>query len=179
MKTYSYITASLTLLGFLLGSTPAYLYAAPADKDSKSAAATLLCFGAYKVQDDGTGTATTVQTRGGSWSFKNYNDSSSIQIDRIRIFDRDGVSLLDEMPPTGSSNGVDPSNVGPHSTITFGAHPLLGETHPEPVLPLQFILDWSSVSGKRVLTLDGTALRKFNRFDGTPEGLSIVDCRTI
>jgi len=177
MKTYSYITASLTLLGFLLGSTPAYLYAAPADKDSKSAAATLLCFGAYKVQDDGTGT--TVQTRGGSWSFKNYNDSSSIQIDRIRIFDRDGVSLLDEMPPTESTNNVDPSNVGPYSTITFGAHPLLGETHPEPVLPLQFILDWSSVSGKRVLTLDGTALRKFNRLDGTSEGLSIVDCRTI
>jgi len=185
MKTYSHITASLTLLGFLLGSTPAYLYAAPADEDTEGTSATLLCGGASRmeevVEEDGTPTGETVVTKASSWSFRNYNDSDFIRIDRIRIYDRDGVKLHDAMPPAASSsNGVDPSNVGPHSTIAFGSKIL---HNPIPRLnlknPLQFVLDWSLVSGNKVLTLDGYVVRRDGTIDGTPLGIFTFDCRTI
>ena len=175
MKTYSHITASLTLFGFLLGSTPAYLYAAPADKDAEGASATLLCGGAHRVEDDGTGG--TVLTKTSSWSFRNYNDSASIKIDRIRIYDGYGDLLHDAMPPTTSSNGIDPSNVEPHSTINFGSNSFFGATSPK--RPFQFVLDWSSVSGDKVLTLDGYVIRRDGTPDGTPFGIFTFDCRTI
>ena len=176
MKTYTNVTASLALLGFLLGSTPTYLYAAPADKDAEATSATLLCGGAHQQAG-----ASGPITKSSSWSFRNYNDSASIQIDRIRIYDRDGVKLHDAMPPAASSsNGVDPSNVGPHSTIAFGSKIL---HNPIPRLnlknPLQFVLDWSSVSGNKVLTLDGYVVRRDGTIDGTPLGIFTFDCRTI
>ena len=174
MKTYSHITASLTLLGFLLGSTPAYLYAAPADKDAEGTSATLLCGGAHRAEDPGTGA---VLTKTSSWSFRNYNDSASIKIDRIRIYDGNGALLHDAMPPTTSSNGIDPSNVGPHSTINFGSNSFFGNTSPK--RPFQFVLDCSSVSGNKVLTLDGYVLRRDNTPAGTPLGIFTFDCRTI
>ena len=175
MKTYTHITASLTLLGFLLGSTPAYLYAAPSDGDTKSTSATLLCGGAHRVEDDGTGATVTIKSS--SWSFRNYNDSNSIQVDRIRVYDRNGVLLHDDMPPIASGNGVDPSNVGPHTTIVFGSNFLLGTTNPLP--PLQFVLDWSSVSGDKVLTVDGYVVRGNGTPDGASAGFFTFDCRTI
>ena len=178
MKTYTNITASLALLGFLLGSTPTYLYAAPADKDAEATSATLLCGGASRVENVGTEIdPILVTTKSSSWSFRNYNDSASIQIDRIRIYDRDGVSLYDMMPPPACKVGDDPTNVKPHSTITFGPNCLLGTTNPR--TPLQFVLDWSSVSGNKVLTLDGYVVRRDGTIDGTPLGIFTFDCRTV
>ena len=171
MKTYSHITASLTLLGFLLGSTPAYLYAAPADEDTEGTSATLLFGGASRLEDD------KVTTKSSSWSFRNYNDSAFIQIDRIRIYGGFGTLLHDAKPPIASSNGVVPSAVGPHSTIVFGSQDLLSDMKPKP--PLQFVLDWSSVSGNKVLTLDGYVVRRDGAPDGTPLGIFTFDCRTI
>jgi len=172
MKTYRHITAYLALLGFLLGSAPAYLYAAPADGDTKSRSATLLCGGAHRVEDDG------IVRKSSSWSFRNYNDSDSIRVDRIRIYDGNGILLHYAEPPPASGNGVDPSNVGPHSTIVFGSNFLL-ELQPKPKAPLQFVLDWSSKYGKKVRTLDGYVVRRDALTSGEPAGIFTFDCRTI
>ena len=167
MKTCRYFALHLPIIALLLGGAPAYLYAAPADRGLESTSATLLCGGHSRVEVDGTATTQS------NWVFRNYDDTGSIQIDRIRIYDRDGASLYDAMPPTASSNGVDPSNVGPHSTIAFHSGSLLGATYPRPNNPLQFVLDWSSATQKRVLTLDGFVVRT------NVTGIFTFDCRTI
>lgn len=83
------------------------------------------------------------------------------------------------MPPTAHIANNDPSNVGPHNSISFSSNLILGVTHPDPNRLLQFILDWSSVSGKKVLTLDGYVIRDNRLPDGTPRGFFTFDYRTI
>lgn len=161
MKIHRYITASLVLFGFLLGIAPTYTYAAPSDGDSRTSSATLLCGGAHKVEEDGT------VTRTSSWSFRNYNDSASITIDHIRIYDGNGDLIHEEMP-----NEI----VVPNSTAIFSSKVVEAVGR---VNPLQFILDWSSVSGKKVLTLDGYVVRWNGLPDGTPVGIFTFNCRTI
>lgn len=173
MKIYNHVTTCLTLLGLLIGSTPVSLFAAPVDKDTKATSATLLCGGHHTYDEDATGAM--VPTRISNWSFRNYNDSASIQIDRIRIYDAQGALIRDEMPPTASSNGVDPSNLGPHSTILFKSIHIFDPSNTPTYLPLQFVLDWSSVSGKKVLTLDGYVVRG-NAWGGSA---FTFDCRTV
>ena len=146
--------------------------AAPADGELRAISASQLCSGHSRIDPSGNVVTSS------NWVFRNYDAEHAIRIDRIRIYDNGGYLLYEANPPLSSSNGVDPAHVMPHGTISFHSSQLIGDTHPQPDNPIQFILDWSAVEELNVISLDGFVVRINRNPDGSTAAMFSFDCRT-
>ena len=156
------VSLSLGFLGTVVQAQPPFPLP-PVGSNSVSTSGTLYCAGFHS------------NTTPGRFIFRNFDETGSIVIDGIRVYEGDGTVLYDSATsglPVGVDGRLGPANnvLGSHQTEAFdslSAFPL-----PSSSSFIQLILEWhasttgviSLVGGSLFSTPDGTG--GFTRFGG-------------
>jgi hypothetical protein len=122
------------------------------DADSVASEGTVACAGNFAE------TSFTVDFLS-RWTIRNLNDDASITVDRMRVFQADGTTLYDSdiHGPAPSATVVPFGVVGPYQALSIISRDLIDAglvpgNLPSNQTPITAVFDWSSTSGKRVLT---------------------------
>lgn len=138
------IIASVVML---LGSTE--VIATSAEGSNRASSGTVVCSGNFS----------SINGHKARWIIHNISDSLAITLNRMRVFSAGGTALYDS-----NTDGLAPSRtvvpfgiMQPNQTITFQSEELIAAgllpgNLPGNERPVKVIFDWSSTSGRRVIT---------------------------
>lgn len=144
-------TATISVTMALVGITGT-AQATSSDGATKSAKGIVACSGNFRE----TSLNVDVFSR---WTIHNLNESTSITLDRMRVYTASGTNIYDS-----DINGLAPSStvipfgvIGPYQTLSFKSNDLITAGFLPGNLsgnerPVKVIFNWSSTNGKRVLT---------------------------
>ena len=144
------MSVTLGVLGTVVQANPE-----KPSSDAVSKSGTLYCSGFHS------------NTTPARYIFRNFDETGSIVIDSIRVYEGDGTVLYDSANsglPVGVDGRLGPANnvLGPHQTEAFDSQSVF----PSPLSSsfVQLILEWHA-STKAAIKLDGRTL--FSTPDGT------------
>ena len=166
-----------------------------AEELPESGDGTLLCRGKYAYRGNPPDLSRLLHHT--IWSFRNFNDTESIIIERIRLYDATGALRFDSdtdggLPPDRNGNLLPGNVLGPHQSLQFSSDTLVLSNDPTadipadtffPILidqsknPVQFVVNWSALEEN--LALDGSIVRRRLNSDGTESGRSSRFCRHL
>lgn len=162
---------ALTVILILMTFT-GVAHATSSDRSAVAKAGTVVCSGNFRGRHSS------------RWIIHNVNDVASIRLDRMRVYTAGGTNVYDSL-----TDGLAPSAtvvpfgvIGPYQTLSFKSGDLIGVgllpgSLPGNERPVKTIFDWSSTSGKKVLTPYVLLTRNSVSVDG--ETRHARDCRSI
>jgi hypothetical protein len=123
-----------------------------------------------------------------SYILRNYNDSDSIKIERIRMVDATGAVLFDSAVsgmPTFFNGvlGAGDDSLEPHQTAQLRSQDVLSAPLGSSQRPIQTLVDWTAE--KKVLLLDAVLVRVSRDRDivtgqlGDERGRHLLECRHV
>ena len=129
----------------LLATTPLFATASPTEQDDRAVSGTIVCGGNHADRLGGTEAQRT------SYVWRNYNDSLSININRLTIYDANGVVLVDHDATTlpTAFNGViggGDNTLEPFQTALYRSADLLGAPLTRNNRPITTRIEWSAES---------------------------------
>ena len=138
------ITMTAILMAVSVGAQ-----ATSSDGDTVATRGTVACTGNFRASAN-------ISSR---WIIHNLNDGASITLDRMRVYTAGGTNVYDSMNDglATSATVVPFGDIGPYQTLSFKSDDLITDGFlpaelPGNERPVKVIFDWSSTSGKRVLT---------------------------
>lgn len=141
---YELIIASVVML-----FASAEVMATSAEGSNRATSGTVVCSGNFS----------SISGHKARWIIHNISDSLAITLDRMRVFSADGTDLYDS-----NTDGLAPSRtivpfgiMQPNQTIALLSEDLIAAgllpgNLPGNQRPVKVIFDWSSTSGRRVIT---------------------------
>lgn len=129
----------------LLATTPLFVTASPTEQDDRAVSGTIVCGGNHADRLGGTEAQRT------SYVWRNYNDSLSININRLTIYDANGAVLVDHDATTlpTAFNGViggGDNTLEPFQTALYRSADLLGAPLARNNRPITTRIEWSAES---------------------------------
>jgi len=162
----------------LLATTPLFATASPADQDDRAFSGTIACGGSHFNRVGGTEAQRT------AYVLRNYNDSLSININRLAVYDATGAILADFNGATlpiafnGVFGGGD-NSIEPFQTALYLSADLIGAPLPNALRPISVRIDWSADA--KALIPEISYVRNARRLDQSSreQARATSSCRSI
>lgn len=170
------------LLAATLGALSLPIHAAQSEAGTTARQGVVRCGGNHLLRMSGSEVGFT------AYAVRNFDSLGSITIDRMRMFNGQGIPLFDSL-----SGGLPPSEndligggqnvLGPNQSTVFYSFDMVPGFLPEGARPLQLEIQWSSP--RSVVSLDAITVRITSARSTTTgaileeRGRHAIDCRSI
>lgn len=114
-----------------------------------------------------------------SYVFRNFGASSAIVIDRVQLFDANGISLFDFPDVDTALPTSVKTELGPHETTQLNSSDILYADLGPVQRPIQTVVEWSYGSGQKGPALTGSAVRTIRADTGQERSRASSECKLI
>ena len=114
-----------------------------------------------------------------SYIFRNFGTSASIVIERVQLFDANGISLFDFPDVDAALPAIVKTQLGPHETTQLNSSDILYADLGPAQRPIQAVVEWSYGPGQKGPALTGSAVRTIRADTGQERSRASSECKLI